>query len=138
MGSGTTGMRGSGKIDTTQASVKKKILENPDERGTVLMVLVRPSPISGQGQIRSLKSDLRFPYERPKALHESLGMWEISTLLDNFVAAPAFITNSGRDCKAMATKAPIRIAGKSWPTSASATTERRPPGRASRTTVANR
>jgi hypothetical protein len=30
--SGTTGMRGSGKIDTIQASVKNKILQNPDER----------------------------------------------------------------------------------------------------------
>jgi len=43
LGSGTTGMRGSGKIDTIQASVKKKPLQNPDERGTVLMVLVRIS-----------------------------------------------------------------------------------------------
>ena len=45
LGSGTTGKRDSGKIDTTKVSVKKN-LQNPDERGTVLMVLVRTSPIT--------------------------------------------------------------------------------------------
>src|SRR5215831_78754 len=87
------------------------------------------SPISRHRPTRQdLKSDLRFPHERTKALHESLVLWEISTLLDDFVAAPAFVTISGRDCKAMATKAPIRVAGKSWPTSASAMASERANG----------